>query len=303
MDIFVTGATGYIGGSMAVAMIEAGHTVYGLVRSESRASQVREFGIEPILGTLDDPEILATAANRVDAVINCALSDHRGAVTAMLDAMEGSGKIFLQSSGTSVFGRPDRGERCDAIFSEDTPYEPSPGRIERYKLNNDIIAAANRGIRTVVLFPPLIYGEGRGVNSDSIHVPWLLRLAEKTGIARHIGPGENIWSTVHIDDLTDLYQLALQNAPAGTFYFAENGEVSIRDICIAINKMMGVDLPPEPMMIEEAMAEWGENHAEHTMASNSRIRSKRAQEELGWSPHAPSLMEELATGCYSPKNL
>lgn len=79
------------------------------IRSESRASQVREFDIEPIIGTLDDPEILATAANCVDTVINCALSDHRGAVVAMLDAMKGTGKTFFQSSGTSLWPtRPRR---------------------------------------------------------------------------------------------------------------------------------------------------------------------------------------------------
>ncbi len=111
------------------------------------------------------------------------------------------------------------------------------------------------------------------------------------------GPGENIWSNVHIDDLVPLYALAIDKASAGAFYFAENGEDSMRELCVSINRMLGYAGPPAAMTMQEAAAEWGEGTAENTMASNSRIRAKRAR-QLGWQPKARGLIEEIEQGCY-----
>jgi len=299
MKIFITGATGYIGGSIAATMRDAGHEVVGLVRSDERANQAIAEGIKPIMGSLDDPDVLARAATRVEAVINCASSDHRGAVEAMLGAMEGTDKLFVHTSGTSIVGYPDEGEERDGVYDEDTPFTPSPGRVERVRINDEIIEAARRGIHTVILCPCLIYGEGLGVNKDSMQVPWLLDVARKFGVAKHIGSGGNIWSNVHIQDLAALYLLAMEKAPPGSFYFAENGANAMREVCAAINVMMGVDGLPQSMSIEEASAEWGEGPAHHTMGSNSRVFAKRAREDLGWMPSAPSLLDEITGGCYA----
>ena len=299
MKIFITGATGYIGGSVAATMRDAGHEVLGLVRSNERANQAIAEGIKPIMGSLDDPDVLAHAATRAEAVINCASSDHRGAVDAMLGAMEGTDKLFVHTSGTSIVGYPDEGEERDGVYDEDTPFTPSPGRVERVRINDEIIEAARRGIHTVILCPCLIYGEGLGVNKDSMQVPWLLDVARKFGVAKHIGSGGNIWSNVHIQDLAALYLLAMEKAPPGSFYFAENGANAMREVCAAINFMMGVDGLPQSMSIEEASAEWGEGPAHHTMGSNSRVIAKRAREDLGWMPSAPSLLDEITGGCYA----
>ena len=121
-----------------------------------------------------------------------------------------------------------------------------------------------------------------GAKPDSVQVPLLIKLAKKRGNAAHAGPGENIWSNVHIDDLVTLYALAIEKAPAGSFYFAENGEHSMRELCVAINRMLGFQGPPAAMSMAEAAAEWGEGTAENTMASNSRVRAKRAR-QLGWN--------------------
>ena len=299
MKIFITGATGYIGGSVAAVLREAGHEISGLARSSKRANQLRIEGITPVLGSLEDSRVLAEAAVNADAVINCANSDHRGAVEVMLQAMEDTDKPFLHTSGTSIVGYPDQGEERDSIFDEEMPFTPSPGRIERVRINEEVVKAANRGIRTVVLCPSLIYGEGLGISKDSMQVPWLLTVADKFGTAKHIGPGGNLWSNVHIQDLTDLYCLALKEAPSGSFYFAENGENSMREVCESINTMMGVNSPPLSMTIAEASVEWGESPANHTMGSNSRVRAKRARLELGWDPKAGSLINEIKYGCYS----
>ncbi|MFZ0811219.1 MAG: hypothetical protein WAM83_11440 [Bradyrhizobium sp.] len=116
-------------------------------------------------------------------------------------------------------------------------------------------------------------------------------------MSAYVGPGENIWSNVHIDDLVRLYALAIDKAPAGAFFFAENGENSMREVCEAINRMLGYKAAPSAMSMDEAASEWGEGVAEDTMASNSRVRAVRAR-QLGWTPKAQSLIEEIEHGCY-----
>jgi len=298
MKIFCTGASGYIGGSVAAHLIARGHQVTGLVRSPDKADAVRARGIEPVMGTLDDAAVLSQAAKAADAVVNAASADHKGAVTALLDALAGSGKPFIHTSGSSIVGTQSRGERSDDIFDEDTPYTPSPARAARVELNHFILGASDKGCRPVIICPSLIYGIGLGAGRDSVQVPLLIKLAKKRGNATHAGPGENIWSNVHIDDLVPLYALAIEKAPAGAFYFVENAEGSMRELCVSINRMLGFKGPPAAMTMQEAAAEWGEGTAENTMASNSRVRAKRARAELGWKPKAKGLIEEIEQGCY-----
>ena len=294
MKIFVTGATGYIGGSLAQRLIAEGHGVTGLVRSQARAEAARARGIEPVLGCLDDGAVLAGAARAAEAVIDAASADHPASTEALLAALAGSGKTLLRTSGTSIVGSRAGGRRVDDVFDEDTPFTPSPGRKGRVALDRKVRAA--EGLRGGVVCPSLIYGRGRGFNPQSIQLPWLIALARKRGVPAHIGPGENLWSNVHIDDLVELYLLALDKAPAGAFYFAENGENSMREVCAAIGRMLDQDGRTESMTLEEAAAEWGEGPANDTMGSNSRVRARRARAELGWEPKAPSLLEEIARG-------
>jgi nucleoside-diphosphate-sugar epimerase len=299
MRIFVTGTSGYIGGSIAVALAAAGHEVSGLVRSEQSAEQVQALGITPVHGTLDDADVLAAAAVRADAVINSANADHAPSAQALLQALEGTGKTYIHTSGSSIVGTQSAGERVDAIFDETTPIHPSSGRAARVALNAHILSFQAKGVRPIIICPSLIYGVSSGPARHSIQVPWLIALAKKAGVARHYGPGENIWSNVHLGDLIDLYLLALASAPAGAFYFAENGENSMRQVCEAINRKLGVAAAPVPMSLEEAGREWGEGAAQNTMGSNSRVRAVRARAELGWRPSRPSLIDEIETGCYA----
>jgi nucleoside-diphosphate-sugar epimerase len=300
MRVFFTGASGYIGGSVAIALAAQGQQVSGLVRSEEGAAKLRAIGIEPVMGTLDDGAVLADAARRADVVVNAASADHHGAATTMLDALVGSGKTFVQTSGSSIVGKRSAGQRADDIYDETPPITPSPARVARVALNDLILSYQTKGVRPIVICPSLIYGVSRGPKRHSIQVPWLIALARKNGgTARHYGPGENIWSNVHIDDLVDLYLLAIRTAPAGSFYYAENGENSMRELGVAISRMLGKDGATRPMTLEEAAAEWGEGAAQDTMGSNSRVRAARARKELGWAPHARSLLSEIADGCYS----
>ncbi len=301
MKVFVTGASGYIGGSVAAGLLAAGHTVKGLVRSEQRAQQVRALGIESAIGTLNDAPLLAQLAHQADAVVNAANSDDRGAVEAMLPALAGSGKAFLHTSGSSIVGDMAAGARGDKVYEDDTPIQPLPGRAARVAIDRLVLAAAGNGVRAVVMCPTMIYGRGRGAHQDSVQVPRLIALARKYGVGRHVGPGENIWSNVHIDDLVSLYLLALQQAPAGAFYYAENGENSYREIAAAISRMLGFGGRTQPLSMQEAVAELGEAAANFSFGSNSRVRALRARRELGWKPVGPALLDEIERGAYAER--
>jgi nucleoside-diphosphate-sugar epimerase len=299
MRIFCTGTSGYIGGSIAGALAAARHEVFGLVRSERSAEQVEALGITPVHGTLDDVDVLRAAAVRADVVINSADADHEPSAQAILQALEGTGKTYIHTSGSSIVGTQSAGERVDAIFDETTPVHPSSGRAARVALNEHILSFKTKGVRSIIICPSLIYGISQGPDKHSMQIPWLIALAKKAGVAKHYGPGENIWSNVHIDDLVELYILALASAPAGAFYFAENGENSMRQVCEAINRRLGVKAGTLAMSLDEASREWGEGTAQNTMGSNSRVRAVRARAELGWRPRGPSLIDEIESGCYA----
>ena len=299
MKIFITGASGYIGGSVAAALMDAGHQVSGLARSDDSAAALAQRGITPLRGSLDDAEVLAQAARAADVTVNAADAGHRAAVEAMLKALARTGKTFVHTDGSSIVGTRARGELVEQVFDEDTPFTPTPQRAPRVEIDKTVRHAASDGVRSIVIAPSLIYGHGHGLHAHSIQVPWLIEVAQKFGVARHVGPGENRWSNVHIDDLTTLYVLAIEKAPAGAFYFAENGENSMREVCAAIGRMLGQGGRTQSMTVEEAAMEWGEGPANDTMGSNSRVRAKRARGELGWRPKARSLIEEIEHGCYA----
>lgn len=125
MKVFITGASGYIGGSVAKGLLDAGHTVFGLVRNPDKVEALRDIGIEPILGTLEDTDTLTKYAKLSDAVIHTADSDHLLAVETFIAALRGSGKPFLHTSGSSVVGDDARGETAsEQIFDEETPFVP-----------------------------------------------------------------------------------------------------------------------------------------------------------------------------------
>jgi nucleoside-diphosphate-sugar epimerase len=161
MKVFVTGASGYIGGSIAARFVKAGHVVRGLIRDPRRSDELRSFGIEPVVGTLGDAALLTAEAMIADGVVNAADSDDRGAVEALLAGLSGSGKPLLHTSGSSLVGDEALGEPSDRIFTEATPVEPAPDKVLRIALN-DLIRRAAPGVRTCVLCNSMIYGEALG---------------------------------------------------------------------------------------------------------------------------------------------
>jgi nucleoside-diphosphate-sugar epimerase len=182
----------------------------------------------------------------------------------------------------------------ERIFDEDIPLLVHPMKQARRDIDLLVLKAAEHGVRSAVICPSLIYGQGQGLNPNSVQLPFLMAEARKCGLVPIVGTGLNTWSNVHIDDVVDLYLRALSKAPAGAFYFAANGEASFLDIGNALAKRLG--FPGVKALSAEAAAErWGEARAYFTFGSNSRVRAKRARRELDWAPRHASVAEWIET--------
>lgn len=266
MKVFVTGATGYIGGSVAERLVGSGHEVLGLVRSEEKALLLERRGIQPVLGTLDDAEILSNAAHAAEVVIHAASADNPYGVETLVAALERSGKLLIHTSGSSIVADDADGEYASSVvFTEDTYFEPVPFRRPRVELNRHVRQAGiDRGIRATVICPPMIYGTGRGLQPDSDQIPKLTALSKQLGAGVYFGKGLNRYSNVHIEDLVDLSM---------------------------ISRSLGFGGKTISLSVDDLVRQYGEA-VRYGVASNSRVRAVNAR-RLGWSPKAPSLRETL----------
>ncbi len=293
MRIFITGATGYIGGSIAEALAANGYAVSGLARNKEKAEYLQSRNIAPVLGELDDSEILAGAANDADIIINAASSDHRGSVEAILKAIVGTGKTFIQNSGSSIVADDAYGEPGEKVFDEETVFEPLPQKIARVDLDRIVRSAAKDNIRSIVICPTMIYGRGTGLHKSSNQIPSLIEQAKKDGVARYFGQGLNRWSNVHISDLADLYLLAIKQAKPGDFFYVENGEENIKNIAEEIGRLLEFGKPAASWGREDAEKEWSKG-AVFSLASNSRVKAVKARSELGWQPKINTVLASVA---------
>jgi nucleoside-diphosphate-sugar epimerase len=297
MKVFITGATGYIGGSVATKLLERGDTVLGLARSDAAAAALKKRGIEPVAGDLNAYTPFVQVSKRVDAVINAANSDNPFVVHALLTGLRGSGKALIQTSGSSVIGTYDNGEPSERILDEDTPFTPEPEKAGRVAIDQSALAAAKSGVRSIVIRPTLIYGRGIGVSATSIQLPKLIDIARKAGVPRHVGRGLNIWSNVHIADVVDLYLIALDKAPNGSLFYAENGEAAFKSVAQSIGRMLGMGDKTQDWPIGEAVEGLGPG-AYLSFGSNSRVRGVKSR-ELGWKPTQGTLFDEIENGVYA----
>src|SRR5258708_21251606 len=167
----------------------------------------------------------------------------------------------------------------------------------RVAIDRAVLMGARKGVRSVVIRPSLIYGRGHGLNPNSIQIPHLIELAKKYGVARHVGRGLNVWSNVHIDDVVDLYLLALEHAPAGSLFYAENGEAPWKSLASAIGRLLGLGGETKDWPIDEAVRGWGAG-AITSYGSNSRVSALKARKMLGWAPKGVPVLEDIERGSY-----
>ena len=293
MNIFITGAPGYIGGTVAHKLIKAGHQVTGLARDTNKAELLEKHGITPVVGSLDDLELLYNTSKDSDVIINTASTHHAFAIRSILEAIRNSGKTFIHTSGSSIISDNANGEYSSHIYSEDIPYNPVPEKAIWYAIErNMILSAAKDGIRSIIICPCMIYGTGLGVRTHSIQIPLMSKTAKRIGASKYVGSGKNIWSNVHIDDCADAYLLALENAKPGSYYYLESGEESLVNIANAISKSLGHEELAMSMNLKEAVNIWGAPMS-LSLSSNSRLNAEKARQMLGWRPKHHNIIDDI----------
>ncbi len=282
--VLITGITGYIGGTVAKKLLEKGYRVAGLVRNEQHTAELASLGIECIKGTIHDEAVLSAAISGADALIHTADSaDDAYAADSMIRALEGSGKTFIFTSGSAIFGGKENGEKNDFVFTEDIPLNPRLEMVSRVHINQYVLRAAQKNIRSIVIVPTMVYGDGLGIKKDSIQLPALIRFSKEKGFGVYFGKGENSWSNVHIEDLADLYVHALEKAKPGALYYAENGRSTIKNLAQHISERYGL-MPAQSVSIQEAVDRFGTAGAYFGFASSSLCNADKAKQELGWKP-------------------
>lgn len=283
MKVFITGVNGYIGGTIANLLISKGYEVSGLVRRPELLSPLADMGIKAIAGNIDNAALLQSAAAGADAVIHTASHIDPYSIEVLLTTLKGTGKTLIHTSGSSILGRKEYGAAAGFIYTEDYPIAPRIERIAWTGINNHVLQAAGTGIRTIVIIPTMVYGIGTGLHKESIQLPLLYKVSKEKGQGIYVEKGESIWSNVHVADLAELYVKALENAPAGSAFYAENGEASFKDLAAAMSAKLGVEKTLS-LSMDEAIGIFGPDMSHYGLASNSRASSEKARRMLGWQP-------------------
>ena len=298
MRVFVTGASGHVGSALIPELLGAGHEVVGLARSDTSAAALAAAGVAVHRGDLDDLDGLRQAAAAVDGVIHLAFKhesmvtgDYAGAadadlkaLNAMADALAGTGKPLVSTSGTLLLAQAAAGRT-----GTETDAAESGPRIDS---ENAVIAFADRGIRSsVVRLPPTVH------SSLDHHgfIPTLIAIARDKGVSGYVGDGSNRWPAGHTLDAAHLYRLALESAPAGSRLHAVGDEgVPFREIAEVIGGRLGV--PAVSIPAADAGEHFGFLGA--LVSIDNPTSSRLTQELLGWKPEHPGLIEDLEEDHY-----
>jgi nucleoside-diphosphate-sugar epimerase len=300
MRVFVTGATGYIGGAVVRALQQAGgHEVVGLARSEQAAEALISAGCEPHPGDITDPAGLAPALAGTDAVIHVAVGigggivgagDHE-AVEAMVSGLADRNGTLILTSGLAVY----QGYRVPFV-DESTPLDDVVAlQRPRVALEERVLAAGARGVRPVVIRPGHVYGDG----SAGIFTRTLLDAARTAGHGIFVGDGYGLFATLHLDDLASAYVAALTDSSASGRYNLVAQTMTMRDVATAKSHGVGGGGSISALTPDEAVERWGP--LGRGLLGGPMVSSVRATAELRWSPSGPSLAYELIHGSLRPE--
>ncbi|PQV54038.1 SDR family oxidoreductase [Paraburkholderia sp. BL21I4N1] len=282
MQVFVTGATGWVGSAVVRELLDAGHGVTGLVRSDDKAAALAATGARVVRGTLDNLDVLHGAASAADAVIHTAFNhdfskfvenaeQERRAIEAFGSALQGSDRPLLVTSGLAhiASGR--------AATEADVPDPSFPRQSEATAR-----ALAERGVRAAtVRLAPSVHGTG-----DHGFVPMLIRMARETGVSAYLCEGLNRWGGVHRLDAARVYRLAVEQGVTESVYHAVADEgVLFKDLAEVIGRRLGV--PVESRGREHFG--WFAGFVGADMAGVSA----RTRSLLGWSPTGPDLLTDI----------
>jgi nucleoside-diphosphate-sugar epimerase len=297
-SIFVIGAGGYVGTSVCESMTAAGMSVTGLARSPELAAKLNANGYSAAEGDARDFRAIAELADDFDATIICAtlpFEEEAEFLQALLDRYAGSGRAIIFTSGTAVLSiETPNGEWREENFGEDDPFVPPAWMQVRVDTENMFRSYADRDVRAMVIRPPLIWGRGA-----SYQIPAIFDSIEKIGSACYRGLGLNLYSNVHVDDLADIYRLALEKGQAGALYHAVAGEANFRSLAEAAAQAMGCEA--RSVDTAEAIKIWGERFAPLFFGVSSRSRAPRTRAELGWEPRHLDVIEDIRNGSYKAR--
>ncbi|MFF3442218.1 NAD-dependent epimerase/dehydratase family protein [Streptosporangium sp. NPDC002721] len=292
MRIFITGASGYLGGVVTERLVRAGHEVAALARSDQARERVEDLGARAVAGDLRDLHVLRAGAADAEAVVHAAVDythpemgeiehDALGALLAGL----GEGGTFLYTSTGLVY--PDtQGVTADEDHPVDPRTSPQPYKIlgERQVLDAGHVAG-------MVIRASLVHGRG-----GSGLLQGLVALARQQGVATYVGDGANEWSSVHVDDLAELYLAMLERPVPGTVVNAVGVErTPMRRIAEAVAELTGVRATS--ITLEQAVEALGPLAA--ILTRSSPQDSSRARKIFGWNPAAPDILEDLTSGSYA----
>jgi nucleoside-diphosphate-sugar epimerase len=291
MRIFLTGATGYIGGTVLDALVRGGHVVTALVRDNEKAARVASRGGQPIIGNLGDPESYRAGVDAQDGYVHTAFDTASGRGPAVdriaLETIMAAAKrprtgtstashprFVIYTSGVWVLGRTPE------PAMEDAPLNPISLVSWRPDHEEFVRAAGSDGLRTIVVRPGVVYGGSGGIVGD-------LFKSATNGLVRVVGDGNNHWPLVYDRDLADLYaRLAGRDDAAGVYHANDEGDERVNDIVSAIAPYVSVRPDVRHVPIEEARAKMG-SYAE-ALSLDQLIRSPRAK-ALGWTPNLRSV--------------
>lgn len=292
MQVFLTGATGYIGSAVLDAMIKGGHRVTALARDPEKAERLLAKGATPIIGELGLPKTYVDAVKAADAVVHTAMeSSPRGiakdkaALETMLGAQteasraDGKARVFIYTSGVWVLGR------TAMAAAEDAPLDP-PAHVEWRPAHEELVLSAfSASLRTVVVRPGIVYGGGRGIVADLIK-------DALNGLIRVVGPGKNRWPCVYDHDLGDLYVRILESpTAAGVIHATDEADERVMEMVEAI----AAQVPQRPdirnMPMTEARKKLG-TYAD-ALALDQKVRSPKAK-AIGWEPTQTGVVNSVA---------
>ena len=295
MRVFVTGATGFVGSAVVQELLQAGHQVVGLARSDSAAKSLIAAGAAVQRGDLEDFESLRSGVASADGVIHtafihdfsrfkevCDIESH--AIEAIGSALAGSNRPLLITSGTALV-TPGR------LATEEDVSVFTPDDFPRVATEQAALALAERGVRvSLVRLSPSVHGEG-----DHGFVPTLIQIARDKGVSAYVGDGANRWTAVHRLDAAHLYRLVLEKGSAGARYHAVDEQgIALRDIAEVIGRCLNIPV------VSKSPEEAADHFAWFTQFAglDCPASSKLTQERLGWRPVQPSLLTDLGQGSY-----